>query len=115
MPNPGINLDYLLLDFLQTVTYYVRSNETTWASGATVNNCLLDNEVKESLNDGNSEFSYRTSYWSLWTNELGGIVPQKGDKFTDPAGTEWIVLNCNDQDLVKCAKYCLQAYARSLK
>ena len=115
MASPDLTLDYLMIDFLQSVSFYSRVNDTTLASPVTVNNCLIDNEVKESLNDGNSEFAYRTSYWTMWTHELGALVPKKGDEFIDAAGQTWNVLNCNDQDKVKCGKYCMQAYTRSLK
>ncbi len=113
MANPVINLDYLYIDFLQSVQYQQRTAEGAWDNAATIHNCLIDNEVKNAL-VGEFELAYRTSYWSFWVNELGSLVPQKGDKFTAANNTVWIVENVNDQDLVKCQKYCLQAYTQSL-
>ncbi len=100
-----ISLDYLMLDFLQTITFFVRTGEDSYDGGTTIQNVLIDNEYKEPLLD-NVDFKQRNSYFSLWIAELNGIVPKRGDKIVDSANTNWNIVLVNDQDLIKTQKFC---------
>jgi len=106
MPLQDISNDYLLFDLTQTVTYYVRTGESTFASSASVTNVLVDIEQKEPLLN-KWDFQQRNAWFTLWVNTLNSIVPKRGDKIVDASNGTWIVEHVQDQDLIKCKKFCV--------
>jgi hypothetical protein len=87
----NLTLDYLVLDALEPVTYFVRTGPATPVTGGVVvNNALSVTRIKmESSNIG--LLGQDNVTWHLWQNELGTIAPVTGDVVQDKQGVRWSV------------------------
>jgi hypothetical protein len=90
--------DWQIIDDPQTVTYYVKTGEGTYASGVSISGCQRSHKnpsgeelALEVEQNGKGEMQVMRSAWYLWTTKLGSIVPAIGDYLTDTASTKWIV------------------------
>lgn len=73
------------------VTYYARNADESYpGSGVTVDK--VEKRPLKRPDFANSSLGQdQFTVFHMWTSQLGGIVPKPGDKFTDPAGTTWII------------------------
>lgn len=82
MLTADISKDYLKFDFLESVTYYVRTGDSTFDAGHVMNHCWFQDTLRTSLNNG---YDLRKKYGAItvWMNEWfdDAVVPARGDKF----------------------------------
>jgi hypothetical protein len=82
MLTADITQDYKVFDFLQPVTYYVRTADSVWDGGHTVANCWFQDTIRSALTDGcdlKKKYGALTIWMKEWFDDT--LVPKRGDKF----------------------------------
>jgi hypothetical protein len=83
MLTANISQDYKVFDFLQPVVYYVRTADSIWDAGHTINNCWFQDTLRSAILDG-ADLKKKYGALTIWMHEWfdDTIIPKRGDKFT---------------------------------
>lgn len=88
------SLDYQYVDWLQSIMYYVRLSEGTYATGIFCADCALKRENNKGfvISGEGVELAQHTCIWELWAaGQVTPFKPARGDKFVDGQNQAWIV------------------------
>lgn len=85
--------DFEVVDGLQSVSYFRRTAEGTFASAQTVRSVLRREAFKEEIEAaGGGQLARDGVVFHLWVRRLAGTVPKKHDVVRDAASVRWTVL-----------------------
>jgi len=100
--------DFLLLDFLENITYSPRVDDDTFAPSVTM--VALKRADKKSYTDIDLELAEQNVIWYCWTKGMSdqSIVPKRADKFLTSNNVTWIVERVIVDD--RTMKFTLECY-----
>ena len=82
----------------ETVTYYVRGPMGLASAGAAVPNAKRS-PLSKALILADAILAKDGLKWTVWVNQLSGIVPKFGDVLEDQYGARWIVQRIDVESL----------------
>lgn len=92
--------DWAMIDDLVSVTYFVKTGEGAYATGATVNNACRRAVTTNDVIVDPALLQKDSTILHVWKNQLSGIVPKLGDYWVDSGSVKWVVKHITpcDQD-----------------
>lgn len=90
--NLDISTDNQYFDNEETISYFVKTADGTFASAVSIPNCLRRAQ-RRIIEMGGDRTEYSELTWHLWkANMPSTLVPKYGDNIQDVAGITWVVL-----------------------